>query len=86
MGPDQCRMARAALQWSQTELARAANVTQGTVSLFEGGGGCSHATLQAMRAALEAAGVSFIDLGEPSPPAGPGVRLREQRQPASVRR
>ena len=78
MSSHQCRMARAGLQWSQTDLALAARVTQGTVSLFESGGGCGRATLQAMQAALEAAGVTFIAPGETSLPAGPGVRLSDQ--------
>ena len=77
MSCHQCRMARAALQWSQTELAVAANVTQGTVSLFERDGSGGYTTIRTMQAALEAAGVIFIGAGETSPPSGAGVRLRE---------
>ena len=69
-------MARAALNWSLADLAKAANVHRNTISNFETGkfGGSADA-VQAVRTALEAAGVIFVDEnGE-----GPGVRLRKQR-------
>jgi len=67
-------MARAALTWSLTDLANAAGVHRNTISNFETGKFAgSEQALDAIRSALEAAGVIFIDEnGE-----GPGVRLRK---------
>jgi transcriptional regulator with XRE-family HTH domain len=71
--PAQCRAARALLDWTQDDLAVAAQVGVVTIRQFERG--VSHprrAILAALRRALEAAGVRFIDRG-----GGPGVRLVE---------
>lgn len=76
MTPEQCRMARAALQWSQGDLANAAKVRQETVSGFEGGNDSRRSTVEAMRRALESAGVVFVSVGEASLAGGPGVRLK----------
>lgn len=80
MKPAQVRMARAALNWSLADLAKAAGVHRNTISNFEteryGG---SDEALNAIQAALESAGVIFVaENGE-----GPGVRLRKAR-PASA--
>ena len=40
MTPTQCRMARAALEWSTTDLARAADVGVNSVNRFETGRDC----------------------------------------------
>lgn len=67
-------MARAALNWSLQQLADAAGVHRNTINNFETGkyGGRPEA-LAAIRAALESAGVIFVEEnGE-----GPGVRLRK---------
>jgi transcriptional regulator with XRE-family HTH domain len=66
-------MARAALGWSAAQLAASAGVGEATVRRFERGqGNPIPAIVQAIRAALEAGGITFIDAnGE-----GPGVRLR----------
>jgi DNA-binding transcriptional regulator YiaG len=62
MTPGQCRAARAFLQISQPELAKAANVGVSTVRDFEiGKREPIPATLGAMKAALEARGVRFVD-------------------------
>ncbi|WP_018408778.1 helix-turn-helix domain-containing protein [Methylocystis rosea] len=62
MTPGQCRAARAFLQISQDELAKAANVGVSTVRDFEVGKRAPIAATQAaMRAALEAKGVCFVD-------------------------
>lgn len=67
-------MARAALNWSLQTLANASGVHRNTISNFETGKFAGDpATLTAMRAALEAAGVEFIDENG----GGPGVRLRK---------
>ena len=70
----QCRMARAALGWSAQELATKAGVGLNTVNRFESDA-CRPrgVTLEALRGALESAGVIFVEEnGE-----GPGVRLRK---------
>ena len=66
-------MARAALDWSTTDLARAAEVGPATVNRFETGRDARISTVEKLRSALEAAGVVFI----PENGGGAGVRLRE---------
>jgi transcriptional regulator with XRE-family HTH domain len=61
MMPEQCRAARALLDWSQSQLALAAGVGVSTVKLFEKGGRQPmRQNLEAMRRALEEAGVDFL--------------------------
>jgi transcriptional regulator with XRE-family HTH domain len=58
--PEQCRAARAWLDWSQDDLAAAAHVSQSTVRDFEKGRRIPIANnLEAIRAALEAQGIGF---------------------------
>lgn len=59
MNVTQSRMARAALRWSWDDMAAASGVNRMTVSRFEGGLKVSDKSLDAMRAALEGAGVKF---------------------------
>jgi transcriptional regulator with XRE-family HTH domain len=74
MLPVQSKMARVALGWGVRELASAAKVSPDTVARLERGETLYPRTVDAIRTALEAAGVLFIDQnGE-----GPGVRLRKQ--------
>ena len=74
MTPVQIRMARAAVGWGVRELAEKAGVTANTVTRIENGADAKQSTLNAMRLALETAGVIFIqENGE-----GPGVRLRKE--------
>jgi len=62
MSPEQCRAARAWLDWKQDCLAAEAGVGLSTVKGFEAGKSKPiGATLAAMRAALERAGVAFLD-------------------------
>ena len=71
---EQCRAARAVLNLSQTELAGTAGVGRSTVSDFESASRKpNRANLAALRDALEAAGIVFIDPNG----GGPGLRLRE---------
>ena len=57
-------MARAALSWSIEDLSKAAAVGKSTVLRFETGKAQPiQATLEAMKRALEAAGVRFTDTG-----------------------
>lgn len=76
LNPEQCRMARAALQWSQSDLAAKAGVRQETVSGFEGGNDARRSTVQTIREALEAGGVLFVGAGEASIAGGAGVRMK----------
>jgi transcriptional regulator with XRE-family HTH domain len=72
---EQCRAARGLLGWSQADLAQAALVGVVTVRQFETGAhDPRRLTLHAIRSALEAAGVEFIDKNG----GGPGVRLRKK--------
>lgn len=71
--PAQCRAARALLDWSQQQLATAAQVGVVTVRQFEGGAVHPRpATLAVVQRAFEAAGVAFIAANG----GGPGVRLQ----------
>jgi transcriptional regulator with XRE-family HTH domain len=65
----QLRMARAAVGWGVRELAKKAGVTANTVTRIENGADAKQSTIDALRRALEAAGVEFTN-GEQ-----PGVRL-----------
>ncbi|WP_342452527.1 helix-turn-helix domain-containing protein [Pararoseomonas baculiformis] len=68
------RAARGLLAWSQDRLAAAAGVGNSTVRDFEAGRRSPlPATMGAIRAALEAAGVEFI----PENGGGAGVRLKK---------
>jgi transcriptional regulator with XRE-family HTH domain len=68
----QSRAARGLLDWSQTRLAEKSNLSESTVRDFEKGRRIPGANnLSAMRRALEAAGVVFVDENG----HGPGVRL-----------
>lgn len=70
----QLRAARGLANLSQAALAEAAGVSSMTVKRAEGSGSPYPApkAIEAMRTALEAAGVVFLDDGQ-----GPGVRLRQ---------
>ncbi len=70
---EQCRMARAALSLSVRDLASLAKVSTNTLTRFERGEALYPRTIEAIRAALEAAGVEFI----PENGGGAGVRLRK---------
>lgn len=74
--PAQCRGARGMLGWTQEDLARAAGVSRPTVKDFERGVRTPHTNnLLAIRAALETAGVEFIEENG----GGAGVRLRKDQ-------
>jgi transcriptional regulator with XRE-family HTH domain len=70
-------MARAVLKWGVREVAKAARVSPATVTRVEADQPANAATLAAIRGALEAAGVEFIDENG----GGPGVRLRKAAKP-----
>ncbi|AWC24961.1 hypothetical protein CO731_04454 [Aminobacter sp. MSH1] len=76
MLPSQCRMARAALEIGVRDLAEMAKVSTNTITRFEKGELLKERTVDDIRAALESAGVLFIDQNG----NGPGVRLRERQE------
>jgi hypothetical protein len=71
--PVQCFLARTALGWTTSDLARAAEVSRDTVRKFEGGGSLRTTNVEAIRRALKKAGVIFINAND----GGPGARLRK---------
>jgi hypothetical protein len=75
-------MARAALDLGVRELAALAKVSPDTVARLERGELLRQRTIDAVSAALEAAGVIFVEEnGE-----GPGVRLRKAYKPGDYAR
>ena len=67
MSPEQCRAARAWLGWTQPELAEKAGVGVATLKDFERGSRIPMANnLKAMRAAIEAAGMTLLFDGDRS--------------------
>ncbi|NHO19006.1 transcriptional regulator [Acetobacter oeni] len=75
LSPAQCRAARALLNWSQGELETASAVAKKTIADFEREARAPYPrTLAGLRAALESAGVAFIDENG----GGAGVRLRKR--------
>jgi transcriptional regulator with XRE-family HTH domain len=74
---DQCRGARALLDMTQPQLASASELGLSTVVDFERSRRpVSREAIQAMRSALERAGIEFIDENG----GGPGVRLRKRQR------
>ena len=73
----QVRAARGLLGWSRDQLVEASAVPKRTLVRFEDEEvEPRRATLAAIRAALEAAGVEFIEQNG----NGPGVRLKERQE------
>ncbi|MGU3492910.1 helix-turn-helix domain-containing protein [Xanthobacteraceae bacterium A53D] len=71
------KMARVALGWGVRELAEKAGITANTVTRIENGADAKQSTVTAIRVALEAAGVQFIEEGGVA--GGPGVVLRTEQ-------
>jgi transcriptional regulator with XRE-family HTH domain len=76
MKPVQIRMARAALGLGVRELAEKAGVTANTVTRIENGSDAKQSTIDAIRAALESAGIEFIAENG----GGAGVRLKKRSE------
>lgn len=73
---EQIRAARALVRWEQKDLAAASNISLPSIKRLETQPGALAAhgrTIDALKAALEAAGVEFI----PENGGGAGVRLRK---------
>ncbi len=76
------RAARALLRWEQRDLSEASAVSLPTIKRLESQRGIIAAhmsTVVALKEAIEAAGVEFIEENG----GGPGVRLRKRRQKKS---
>lgn len=69
----QCRLARTALGWGIRELAKAAHVSQQTISRLEKDEQLREPTLKRIQNALEEAGIEFI----PENGGGVGIRFRK---------
>jgi ribosome-binding protein aMBF1 (putative translation factor) len=75
MSPEQCRAARAWLNWSQQELAAKAQVSSSTLRDFEAGRRLPIANnLTAIRRALEEAGMQFLYASGEKEPLGVAKR------------
>jgi hypothetical protein len=80
----QIRAARALLRWSAADLARESALGVNTVrraEVAEGETSLTAANEQALRRALEGAGVEFIQENG----GGPGVRLKKRTRPKSTK-
>jgi transcriptional regulator with XRE-family HTH domain len=74
LSPEQCRSARAWLEWSQSDLARAAKVGLSTVKDFESGKRTPIVNnLEAIQAVLEQAGIGFPFATEDGKPYACGI-------------
>jgi transcriptional regulator with XRE-family HTH domain len=72
---DQCRAARALLDWTAQQLAERAQIGVATVRRYEAGAQIADTSLSAIEDALAGAGVTFIGDGEVSRAGGEGVRF-----------
>jgi transcriptional regulator with XRE-family HTH domain len=73
------RAARALLRWEQRDLATASSMSLPTIKRLEskpGLLGAHQSTIAALKKALKAAGIEFIDENG----GGPGVRLRKRQE------
>jgi len=74
----QLRMARAALNWTVRDLAKATGLHRNTITNIEVGRYAGdQKSLKIIEAVLKKAGVVFIDENG----GGPGVRLRKSQRP-----
>ncbi|WP_245759255.1 helix-turn-helix domain-containing protein [Tranquillimonas alkanivorans] len=74
------KAARSLLGWSQRDLAGKSGISYPTIARLEsqdGPLGGRNGTADAIRTALEGAGVEFLDAG---PEGGPGVRLKRDTE------
>lgn len=77
---EQCRAARAMLNWSPQELAERAHVTADWLHEFEQGrepgDDFDPGETTRLRVALEGGGIEFLDSGLPSAGGGLGLRMK----------
>ena len=75
----QIRAGRALLGWKQTELAKAAGISEISIKNIERGSTDPRSsTLNAIQAAFEKAGVVMLEPGD-TRDGGPGVRMKRAR-------
>lgn len=77
MNGEQIRAARALVGWSAADLAAKSGVSYPTIQRLDATRGPvsgRHETVEALRKALEAQGVQFLEGGQVA--AGPGVALK----------
>ena len=72
---EQCRAARALLDWTQAELAERVSISAVSLRNFEKGGEMRDSNLKLLRLTFEQAGIVFI----PENGAGVGVRLAKPK-------
>ena len=72
---DQCRAARALLEWSQADLSKRASISAVSIRTFEKGGTMRANNLKLLRLIFEDAGIEFI----PENGAGVGVRFKKPK-------
>lgn len=72
MTPAQCRAARTLVDMTQADLAKVSMVPQTLILDFEFGIWVPNTDVEALKAALEGAGVEFVEFG-----GNAGVRLRK---------
>jgi transcriptional regulator with XRE-family HTH domain len=70
-------MARAALNWTTSDLAKAAGIGLNTVNRFEGGADARLSSVEKLQHTLERAGITFIAENG----GGAGVRLANTDRP-----
>lgn len=73
--PEQCRAARALVGVTAEQLAASAGISHVTLKRFESGRTMQAETIDAIVAALQRAGVTFIAPGQASRGGGLGLRL-----------
>lgn len=79
MTSEQIKAARMLLRWEQKDLARESGISLPSIGRLEmkpGEISAYASTRDAIRAALEAAGVEFLEDGQASGIGGAGVRLK----------
>ena len=70
---EQCRAARALLNWSQQDLTKRASISAVSIRAFEKGGNMRASNQKLLRLIFEDAGIEVIDANG----GGAGVRFRE---------
>ena len=76
-----CKSARELLEWTQADLSEACGLSLITVKRYESAlKPVSEDAVDKLRAALEKAGVEFIDNGTASLKGGEGVRLKRDKK------
>lgn len=73
--PEQCRAARALLNWTQADLAERVSISAVSIRAFEKGGEMRESNRKLIRLTLEQAGVAFIAENG----GGAGVRLAKPK-------